>query len=65
MILNSLTHLQRRMGLFVYSMVFFQLALGFIAIWGQATIVSVNQGYPRFVKRFHQGFGALLLLTSW
>ncbi|CAG8745629.1 6337_t:CDS:10, partial [Dentiscutata erythropus] len=31
--------------------------LGLIAIWGQASVISVNKGYPRFTKRFHQVFG--------
>lgn len=46
-------------------MVFFQLGLGLTATWGQGTIVSVNQGYPRFFKRAHKCFGAILLLASW
>ncbi|GBC06142.1 hypothetical protein RclHR1_06650002 [Rhizophagus clarus] len=53
------------MGLVIYFIVFFQLGLGLAAIWGQGAVVSVNQGYPRFCKRAHKGFGAFLLLASW
>jgi len=41
------------------------LGLGLTAIWGQATVVSVNQGYPRLFKRIHKIFGGALLLLAW
>ncbi|CAG8742934.1 7560_t:CDS:2, partial [Funneliformis mosseae] len=51
-------------GLIIYFLVFVQLGLGLAAIWGQAAVVSVNQGYPRLAKRAHQIFGASLLLFA-
>jgi hypothetical protein len=54
-----------RFGLVIYTLVFVELGLGLLSIWGLAAIVSVNQGYPRIAKRIHQFFGAILLLASW
>ncbi|KAF0362331.1 heme peroxidase [Gigaspora margarita] len=53
------------LGMFIFTFSFIELGLGLIAIWGQTSVISVNKGYPRFTKRFHQVFGALLLITSW
>ncbi|CAJ0828458.1 9752_t:CDS:10 [Entrophospora sp. SA101] len=39
--------------------------ISLISIWSQAFIVSVNQGYPRFLKRIHKFFGVSLLLSAW
>ncbi|CAG8542427.1 14892_t:CDS:10, partial [Acaulospora morrowiae] len=52
-------------GLFIFACSFIQLSLGLIAMWGQTSVVSVNKGYPRFVKRTHKFFGATLLLAAW
>ncbi|CAG8743113.1 1020_t:CDS:1, partial [Funneliformis mosseae] len=40
------------------------IGFGVGGYWGQAAVVSVNQGYPRLAKRIHQTFGATLLLTA-
>ncbi|CAG8465360.1 9912_t:CDS:10 [Acaulospora morrowiae] len=53
------------LSLFIFSCSFVQLTLGLIAKWGQSAVVSVNKGYPRFVKRTHKFFGAILLLSAW
>ncbi|CAJ0825833.1 11800_t:CDS:10 [Entrophospora sp. SA101] len=52
-------------GLTIYSLLFIELGLGLISIWGQVAIVSVNQGYPRFLKRIHRFFGISLLMCAW
>ncbi|RIB20265.1 hypothetical protein C2G38_1208444 [Gigaspora rosea] len=52
-------------GLVIYTLSFVELGLGLIAIWGQTSVVSVNKGYPRFTKRFHQISGLILLLMAW
>ncbi|CAJ0887295.1 7546_t:CDS:10 [Entrophospora sp. SA101] len=53
------------LGLSIYILLFIELGLGLISIWGQEAIVSVNQGYPRFVKRIHRFFGISLILSAW
>ncbi|CAB4423122.1 unnamed protein product [Rhizophagus irregularis] len=53
------------MGLVIYTLVFFELGLGFVSVWGQASVVSVNHGYPRLTKRIHKVFGITLLIASW
>nr|CAG8539981.1 14372_t:CDS:10 [Entrophospora candida] len=45
------------LGISIYVLLFVELGLGLISIWGQVAIVSVNQGYPRLVKRVHRFFG--------
>ncbi|CAJ0846374.1 7327_t:CDS:10 [Entrophospora sp. SA101] len=52
-------------GLALYCLVFIQLAIGLISIWSQASLVSVNLGYPRFFKRTHKFLGISLLIVSW
>ncbi|RIA91207.1 hypothetical protein C1645_128370 [Glomus cerebriforme] len=52
-------------GLVIYIIVFFEMGLGLVSIWGQAVIISVNHGYPRFAKRTHKVFGITLLLSAW
>ncbi|CAJ0634816.1 9036_t:CDS:10 [Entrophospora sp. SA101] len=53
------------LGLTIYFLLFIELGLGLISMWGQVAIVSVNQGYPRFLKRIHRLFGISLLLCAW
>ncbi|CAJ0835814.1 9715_t:CDS:10 [Entrophospora sp. SA101] len=53
------------LGLTIYFLLFIELGLGLISIWGQVAIVSVNQGYPRFLKRIHRLFGISLLICAW
>jgi hypothetical protein len=62
MTLNSFSN---RLSLVIYTLVFFELGLGFLSVWGQASVVSVNHGYPRLTKRIHKIFGITLLLVSW
>jgi hypothetical protein len=52
------------MGLVLYTLVFVELGLGLLSNWGLATVVSVNQGFPRITKRVHKFFGATLFLAS-
>lgn len=63
--MSSLIHFSNRTGLVIYTLVFFELGLGFLSVWGQASIVSVNHGYPRLTKRIHKVFGITLLISSW
>ncbi|CAJ0831515.1 11050_t:CDS:10 [Entrophospora sp. SA101] len=53
------------LGISIYVLLFVELGLGLISIWGQVAIVSVNQGYPRLVKRVHRFFGLALLISAW
>ncbi|CAH1768243.1 6107_t:CDS:2, partial [Entrophospora sp. SA101] len=53
------------LGLTLYCIVFIQLAIGLISIWSQASLVSVNLGYPRLFKRTHKFLGISLLIVSW
>ncbi|CAH1764807.1 16_t:CDS:10, partial [Entrophospora sp. SA101] len=53
------------LGMSIYLLLFIELGLGLISIWGQVSIVSVNHGYPRFVKRIHRFFGFSLLISAW
>ncbi|GBC03861.1 hypothetical protein RclHR1_05370006 [Rhizophagus clarus] len=52
-------------GLIIYVLIFFELGLGFVSLWGQTSVVSVNHGYPRLTKRVHKIFGITLLVASW
>jgi len=53
------------MGLTIFFAAFVELGLGLLSIWGLASVISINQGYPRFAKRSHQYFGGFLLLAAW
>ncbi|CAH1764119.1 12503_t:CDS:10 [Entrophospora sp. SA101] len=53
------------LGTSVFALLFIELGSGLISIWGQVAIVSVNQGYPRLLKRIHRFFGFSLLASAW
>ncbi|KAF0554861.1 heme peroxidase [Gigaspora margarita] len=52
-------------ALTVFSLSFAIMGTGLLITWGQKALVSVNKGYPRFIKRFHQFSGVTLVLLSW
>jgi len=54
-----------RIGITIYSLVFAQIGLGFISIWGLAHLESANRGIMRGIRITHFILGSSLIAIAW
>ncbi|CAG8630503.1 4443_t:CDS:10 [Rhizophagus irregularis] len=52
-------------GISIYTIVFAQIGLGFIAIWGLAHLESANRGIMRGIRMAHFILGSSLIIVAW
>ncbi|CAG8540148.1 15379_t:CDS:10 [Funneliformis mosseae] len=53
------------LGLIIFTVMAFQIALGLLAIWGLANVESAATGVVRHLKHLHFYLGAAVLIAAW